>query len=393
MEIIPPYVSNQRQRSFHQYSDYLNDNALVNISVYPGDQDYKENIIFDRSWILNSGWCEAMISLYEAAQAQSVRIGTSDVIPLEKADIIIFVNLPYRRHDVEHVRKTYPFARLVLIASESPIVQPHAAIHENHSLFDLIFAFSIPLHNFKYRILPPGCGYIPSPEPSFVPYAKRRFAILVNSNVNSGLLRSSRPWKVLEKYFEINQNGWHLPLTRFLKVLRNSRYHCRRSFARAAYKLRIPDFDIFGQGWEPLCSGWFYHFFPEKAWSNWRGPLRRDKLKVLANYKFAFCYENYEGNEMYVSEKIFDALAAGTVPLCLGDRKLQRWIPRECAVFRSDYPSDKDLLDDLLSWDEARWTSYRQAGQKFLHSERMKPFLPDTYAKEVLEGLISVLKS
>lgn len=215
---------------------------------------------------------------------------------------------------------------------------------------------------------------------------------MVNNHVNTVLVRSPRPWHVLNQAHSIRRGGWNVPRRRQLQLARGSRYQCRRSFARAVQRLQIQDFDIYGQGWQPLRSGWFHRFSPEQPWSHWLGPLRADKLMTLCHYRFTFCCENHEGYEGYFPEQILYALAAGTVLLCLGDRKLKRWIPSDCAVFRSDYPSVQALFEDLLSWDEARWWSCRQAGQAFLHSERIKRFLPHTFAEEVLEGLISVLQ-
>jgi len=334
-----------------------------------------------------------MIALYELSQNQSIQIGTSDIVPLVQADVIVFINLPSNRPDVEKVRRSYPNARLVLIASESPVIQPHAAVTSNHDLFDLVFASSrLSTDYIKYRILPPGCAYVPEFSETFISFKERRFAILVNSNINSGILRTPRPWKIFDKLISIRKGGWYLPFLRFWQVSHGSLYHCRRSFAKAAADLRIHDFDIYGQNWEPLRSGWFYRFFPEKPIHNWRGLLKADKLLTLCRYKFTFCYENFEGDEGYISEKIFDALAAGSVPLCLGDRNLKRWIPANCAVFRGDYPNDRAMLIDLLDWSEDRWMAYRNAGQEFLYSDKAKPFLPDAFADGILEGIKSLFK-
>jgi hypothetical protein len=372
----------------------LLDNPIVRISIFPGDHNYTQNILFDRNWIFNTGWCEAMVALHELARMSKMEMATSDLLPLGDADLILFINLPAHRSAVQQLRQQVPNAKLALLASESPVVQPHAAVAANHQQFDRVFLYSphtTPNHS-RYRPLPPGCAYQPDPAPPAIPFFQRRFGIMVNSNVNTGPLRSPRPWDVLNQAHSIRRGGWSLPRRRQLQVARGSRYHCRRSFARAAQRLQIHGFDIYGQGWQPLRSGWFHRFWPEQPWSHWRGPLKADKLLTLCHYRFAFCYENYEGHEGYISVKIFDALAAGTVPLCLGGRHLKRWIPSDCAVFRSDYPSDQALLEDLLSWDEARWLVCREAGQAFLHSERIKHFLPHTFAEEVLEGLISMLQ-
>lgn len=387
----PPYVAASRAGANDQWLKPL-PNPWMRVTVHPGGQGFKQNLIFDKSWIINSGWCDAQVALRQRARSQGIDIGTADILPIADAHAVVFINLPAKRSLVEQVRLVNPHARIVLIASESPVVQPHAVERVNHRLFDLVFTLRrLNGDPRKYQRLPPGCAFVPTPPADSVPFHERRFAILVNSNMNGGLLRSSRPWQVFQQAMRIRTGGWTLSPQRMLQVALGSRYHLRRSFARAAEQLGIEDFDIYGQGWEPLRSGWFYRLFPERPWRHWRGPLRNDKLATLCHYRFAFCYENYSGDEGYISEKIFDALAAGTVPLCLGDRHLKDWIPSDCAVFRENYRSERAMLQDLLNWDEQRWQACREAGQQFLHSQRIAPFLADAYAEQVLQGLKAVV--
>jgi hypothetical protein len=388
----PPYVATLRPAVSHPRLAPL-DAPKLRIAIHPGDQSFRENLIFDPSWIINSGWCDSICSLRDLARSQGIDMGTADIVPMDQADLILFINLPASRQVVEQVRIDFPRARLVLIASESPVVQPHAAVRANHRLFDRVFLSCPPSgETKKYLRLPPGCAFRPDHAPPAIPFGRRRFAVLVNSNMNTGLLRSSRPWHLPRQALTIRSGGWSLPLERLLHVSLRSRYHCRRSFARAAESLGIDAFDIYGRCWEPLRSGWFHRWFPESPWRHWRGTLQQDKLHTLCHYRYAFCYENYAGDEGYISEKIFDALAAGTVPLCLGDRSLRRWIPSDCAVFREDYSSDRALLEDLLSWDEDRWQACREAGQRFLHSDLITPFLAEAYASQVLQGLKAAME-
>lgn len=54
-----------------------------------------------------------------------------------------------------------------------------------------------------------------------------------------------------------------------------------------------------------------------------RNPLRQSKFDILADYKFCLCPENsiYDG---YVTEKLIDAYAGGTVPIYSGDISVLR---------------------------------------------------------------------
>jgi hypothetical protein len=384
-----PYLSRDSLSTASAASHKRLSSPALKVSVYPGDVNYANNILFNPSWIVNSGWCDAMVSLYDLACSKSIEIATSDIVPLQEADIILFVNLPRFKQSVIEVRELCPNACLVLLACESPAVQPHSLVPANLSIFDVVFTYSQSLvaTSANCHLMPPGSGYVPKQPPSFIPFAQRRFAILVNSNINTGVLRSPRPWQLIVPFISIRRNGWTLPLKHAIQTSLHTRYYMRRRFAKAAARLRIADFDIYGRGWEPLRSGWFYRFFPEKQSPHWRGTLNTDKLDTLCHYKYTFCYENYSGNEGYISEKIFDALAAGSVPLCLGDRRLKQWFPAGSVVFREDFASDEAMIRDLLNWDESKWLSYYNAGQAFIRSDRFKRFLPDTFARRVIDVL------
>ena len=77
----PPYVAPDRQ-GLSSVDQQPLAAPKMSVSVFPGDQNYQDNIIFDRSWILNSGWCEAMVALREQSRAQGIELGTADRVPM-----------------------------------------------------------------------------------------------------------------------------------------------------------------------------------------------------------------------------------------------------------------------------------------------------------------------
>ena len=48
--------------------------------------------------------------------------------------------------------------------------------------------------------------------------------------------------------------------------------------------------------------------------ANYKG-LAKNKVELLRETEFNFCFENIDGYHGYVSEKIWDALAAGCIPV------------------------------------------------------------------------------
>jgi hypothetical protein len=80
---------------------------------------------------------------------------------------------------------------------------------------------------------------------------------------------------------------------------------------------------------------------PEDQW-------RPSKLDVIANYKFDLAFENAI-TEDYVSEKFFDPLLAGAVPVYLGAPNVEMFAPGDhCFINTADFSGPKDLAEYLL---------------------------------------------
>lgn len=87
---------------------------------------------------------------------------------------------------------------------------------------------------------------------------------------------------------------------------------------------------------------------------------RRTKLDILARYKFTLAFENSITRD-YVTEKIFDALAAGSVPVYLGAPNINEFVPGEhCFINASDFQNPRALADYLLhlAANESEYESY-----------------------------------
>jgi Glycosyltransferase family 10 (fucosyltransferase) C-term/Fucosyltransferase, N-terminal len=105
---------------------------------------------------------------------------------------------------------------------------------------------------------------------------------------------------------------------------------------------------------------------------------RPSKLDMLAYYRFDLSFEN-SCSEDYVTEKFFDPLVAGTVPVYLGAPNVDRFAPGDhCFINTSDFQNPKDLADYLrdLDRDETAYAAY--------HSWRERPFRPSF--DRLLEG-------
>lgn len=94
------------------------------------------------------------------------------------------------------------------------------------------------------------------------------------------------------------------------------------------------------------------------------------KLAQIAHYRFTIAFENACGPD-YVTEKFFEPLQAGSVPVYLGAPNIEDFAPGEsCFINAADFPDPGRLaayLKDLAA-DEAAYSAY--------FAWRQEPFRP-----------------
>lgn len=76
---------------------------------------------------------------------------------------------------------------------------------------------------------------------------------------------------------------------------------------------------------------------------------RASKLALASSYRFTLAFENAIDHD-YVTEKFFDPLVAGSIPVYLGAPTIDRFAPGErCFINVLDFASPKALADALLA--------------------------------------------
>lgn len=83
--------------------------------------------------------------------------------------------------------------------------------------------------------------------------------------------------------------------------------------------------------------------------NNVGGPVI-DKLSFLNKYKFNIAFENSRVNG-YTTEKIFDALAASTIPIYWGDPMIAKEVNPDCFINISDFDSLSDAIEYIKHVD------------------------------------------
>lgn len=246
--------------------------------------------------------------------------------------------------------------RTALLLLEPPVVFPENWDPGYMSRFPKVLTWNDDLvdgRRFrKYRFPVPELGTA-LPEP--VPFSERRLLVNISANKSSdqpGELYSARQNSI--RYFEDAYPG---------------------------------EFDLFGVGWDavaanvsgPVESGW-------RPYPSYRGRVE-SKAEVLGNYRFSLCYENSDGPAGYITEKIFDCLVAGCVPVYWGAPNIADYVDSDAFVDRRAFGDDAELGAFLTTMSAEQHSEMLAAGRRYLASEDFAKFTSPGFVHTVVGEL------
>lgn len=133
--------------------------------------------------------------------------------------------------------------------------------------------------------------------------------------------------------FEQLEAVFDTPKTKLLSVISSNKTSKQGHSARLDFSRRLKEhygdrIDFFGRGIRPFS----------------------DKLEVLANYRFHVVIENSTIDD-YFTEKLTDCLIAGSYPLYIGCRNVDRYFPKAALVQLdlSDFEKSVSLIDQAIA--------------------------------------------
>lgn len=309
------------------------------------------------------------VCLGEKLRARGHQAVTLDTDDLSKFDVAVFLDHPTPLNPFFRQLKKMHGKKLYLFLMENPANRPDNYWGSNHRAFEKVFTWNPRLvDGNKYHRF-----YLPNRIPPVVetePGEQRKFCVTIAS----------------QKY---SNHPQELYSERVRAIRWFEQYHPE-------------EFDLFGTLWEhPYFTGRlarlnlglhkFYARFPG-ALRGQRFPSHRgtvpSKHAVLRQYKFALCYENavFPG---YVSEKIFDALFAGCIPVYLGAPDVTDMLPPEIFIDKRRFNTYADLYDYMHNMPEAEYLSYRRAIEQFLTGPGIRPFSAEHFADTVLQHIVN----
>ncbi|MBE9168118.1 glycosyltransferase [Pleurocapsales cyanobacterium LEGE 06147] len=194
------------------------------------------------------------------------------------------------------------------------------------------------------------CGYISGPD-EFAPHPDYMPAIWYVENSFQELTEGKIPQKQKRCSWitsGISRTENHRRRLAFLKLLQQSSF----------------DFDLYGRS------------LPD--WANGLGTVQ-NKWHAMAPYYYNLAIENYADNDLYVSEKLWDALLSWCLPIYYGGSAADKLLPpgsflRLPSLDRKGLAYIKEVTASLDAWHEAK-VKIAEARQIILHQLNLLAWL------------------
>lgn len=321
-------------------------------------KDYQNNRIFDLSnKSLNRDNClYPFFLLREEFKKYNYNLITSDLLDVEVADLVLYNEMPKNFSTKINPEKSF------LMLFETELIRPDNWDLKKHAFFKKIFTWNDKILDQKKYIK---FNY-PNEIGTTTPGISGRTGFLTSISGNK-------------------TNKHHLEL-----------YSKRLETIKWFEKNHTDQFHYYGMGWDYTFDVWFQklfrklkvlNFFPKNHSPSYKGKVE-EKNSVLKKYKFALCYENARDIEGYITEKIFDCLFAGTIPIYWGPENISQYVPEECFIQRTKFENDEKLYDFLKKMTDEEILKYQKNIEYFLKSEKVKPFSNEFFAQNIVRIML-----
>lgn len=283
------------------------------------------------------------------AQQVSLREVLQDDFILKKDEKIVFFDQQWQRFSpkaFEKIKK-FPKNQIALAIFEPTIIIPESYLQSIHDLFPTIFTFMDELvDDIKYRkiCLPVLPSQITIKQ---VPFEQKKFLAAVFNNKNGDQFNY--------RYSQNIKNGKMFVVNPQVQ----ERYSYRKEFIEWFGPKGL---DLFGIGWD----GAHYPFYQGKIEP---AAETTSKVEKISEYKFVFAAENTSSLDGYVTEKLFDVMIAGSVPIYPNYNNVTKYISKECFIDPFDFESFDALYQYLITMSQDEYNKYLIAIKQFLLSQ------------------------
>lgn len=340
---------------------------IKKVSYVPWLGTPKKNKVFAKD-IGNWEYC-----LKNSLAKKKIIIGTDDVVKVEEADAaIIFDNLFYKNLNVFwKLYHAHILHKSIYIDYEPPT--GHCRNHSPEGLrrlskiFKKVITYNDDVVDGNKIVKGNIANFYSKELPYKHDFHQRKFITMVTNNTSVDQIIS-----ILNNCNNSNYYNRHN-----LKKHRKQLYSKRKQAARYFMKKCPNEFDLYGNLW------------PNDFQSVLKGSVNKtDKCDLLSQYKFIISYDSFKKQDGYISEKIFDAFRAKTIPIYWGADNIEKYIPKECYIDKRNFRTYKKLYHYLRNMTEEEYEYRIGAIERYLQSDLYKKYFSSEASARVIEDAL-----
>jgi alpha(1,3/1,4) fucosyltransferase len=330
---------------------------------------FQKNRIFSTTdLIANRDDCQVPFArLKEALAARRVQLETFDLLPVKLADAVLFLNAP-KFNDSTWKEAKHLGIPIHVLAMESEYIHTPNADRDLLDRCDTVFTYRDDWLD-----------------------GRRYFPLRYSQKIRLPVIRS---WRDRKFSCMFASNKWSVhPDELYSARLRVIKWYLRHAPER---------FDLYGSGWNlPIPSSLSSRIFRKvpgirdflaPSISNWRGQAQ-SKIPVISDYRFCYCFENFSGPLGWITEKIFDVLFAGAIPVYWGPININNHIMKECFIDASKFKDVHSLDSYLASLSDDDCVQIQSAGARYLGSAAALDFSIETFIATLVERISIVSRT
>ena len=128
-----------------------------------------------------------------------------------------------------------------------------------------------------------------------------------------------------------------------------------------------------------------FHKLHYKSPKNYMG-IVKSKKEVLSKFKFAFCFENCSING-YLSDIIFDSMNNLTVPIYLGPKNINEYLPEACFINYRNFKNLEELDKFLNNVNKNQYENYINNIFSFYNSINSEVFKMNSFINILISNI------
>jgi alpha(1,3/1,4) fucosyltransferase len=359
----------------------------IMLCIDPPTYHFERDVLFDPGFAshMGAGVMAKYVHLRDWFAAHRIEVHTADRLLRRevgaRTNVVMSFGLRKRYRALERRDDVILSA---FFGFESPVVHPkmYRDLPEVARHFKRVYSFS------DSESLVPVTGR---------PVAVRRFVLPYEGDgIHEELFRrENRKFLVMINHNRTPALSWHELYTERMRAV--------EFFARTG------EIDLYGRGWDgpsfwtgmpPWVPGTAQHAlrFLQKQWERLRpDPLLRaartvwkgsvpSKLDALGDYTFSLVFDNSILNG-WVTEKIFDCLVVGTIPIFWGAPDVGEFVDPGCFIDMRRFSGYPELRAYLKGLGPREIAEYRANARAYLDSPRFRQFSKQAFTN-LLAGIV-----